>query len=93
MLVSIDDARRMPFVDPERLVLIGSSHGGWAIMELLAFEAAGRLPFNLAALRGAPAGARAGRGSSAASSSIPIAARRTGRAAAAGAFRRRCCSC
>ena len=50
VLVSIYDARRMPFVDPERLVLIGSSHGGWAIMELLAFEKAWRLPFSLAAL-------------------------------------------
>lgn len=50
VLVSIYDARRMPFVDPARLVLIGSSHGGWAIMELLAFEKAWRLPFNLAAL-------------------------------------------
>ncbi len=40
----------MPFVDPERLVLIGASHGGWAIMELLAFEKVWRLPFNLASL-------------------------------------------
>jgi dienelactone hydrolase len=50
VLVSIYDARRLAFVDPARLVLIGSSHGGWAIMELFAFEAAWRLPFNLAAL-------------------------------------------
>jgi dienelactone hydrolase len=50
VLVSIYDARAMPFVDPERLVLIGSSHGGWAIMELFAFEKAWRLPFGLAAL-------------------------------------------
>jgi dienelactone hydrolase len=53
VLVSVYDARRMPFVDPSRLVLIGSSHGGWAIMELLAFEAALKLPFSLTAL---PAG-------------------------------------
>ena len=53
VLVSIDDARRMRFVDPDRIVLIGSSHGGWAIMDLLALTSAGRLPFNLAAL---PAG-------------------------------------
>ena len=38
VLVSIDDARRMPFVDPDRLVLIGASHGGWAIMDLLALD-------------------------------------------------------
>jgi dienelactone hydrolase len=51
VLVSIDDARRMPFVDPERMTLIGSSHGGWAIMDLLAFDPPARLPFNLASLR------------------------------------------
>jgi dienelactone hydrolase len=50
VLVSIYDARRMPFVDPDRLVLMGASHGGWAIMELLVFEKTWRLPFNLAAL-------------------------------------------
>lgn len=54
VLISIYDARRMPFVDPDRLALIGASHGGWAIMELLAFEKVWRLPYNLAAL---PAGA------------------------------------
>lgn len=52
VLVSLHDAREMPFVDPERLVLIGASHGGWAIMELLAFAASGDIPFNLAALPG-----------------------------------------
>jgi hypothetical protein len=40
----------MPFVDRDHMVLIGSSHGGWAIMELLAFEAASQLPFGLASL-------------------------------------------
>ena len=35
VLIAIDDARRMRFVDPDRLVLVGSSHGGWAIMDLL----------------------------------------------------------
>jgi dienelactone hydrolase len=50
VLISIYDARRMGFVDRNRLVLIGSSHGGWAIMELLSFETASRLPFGLAAL-------------------------------------------
>jgi len=49
VLVSVADARRMPFVDPARLVLLGASHGGWAIMDLLALDAEGRLPFNLAA--------------------------------------------
>ncbi len=50
VLVSLYDARRLPFVDPERIVLIGASHGGWAIMELLVFEKLWRLPFNLTAL-------------------------------------------
>lgn len=50
VLVSIYDARRMPIVDPGRIVLIGASHGGWSIMELFAFEKAWRLPFGLAAL-------------------------------------------
>lgn len=50
VLVSIYDARRMEFVDPDRLVLIGSSHGGWAIMELFSFEKEWRLPYGLSAL-------------------------------------------
>ncbi len=48
----MDDARRMPFVDPARLVLIGASHGGWAIMDLLAIDPPKRLPYNLAASAG-----------------------------------------
>jgi dienelactone hydrolase len=56
LLVAIDDARRMRFVDPERMVLIGSSHGGWAIMDLLSLDPPRRLPSNLASLpHGAPA--------------------------------------
>jgi dienelactone hydrolase len=56
VLVSIADVRAMRFVDPERIVLMGSSHGGWAIMDLLALDPPRRLPTNLAALpRGAPA--------------------------------------
>lgn len=50
VLVSIYDARRLPFVDRSRIVLIGASHGGWAILELLVFEKLWTLPFNLAAL-------------------------------------------
>ena len=61
VLVAIDDARRIDFVDPERLVLIGASHGGWAIMDLLALDPPARLPFNLAGLRPeAPAAPLAG---------------------------------
>lgn len=50
VLVSIDDARHMPFVDPDRIALVGASHGGWAIMDLLALDPPRRLPFNLASL-------------------------------------------
>ena len=46
----------MPFVDPNRLVLVGASHGAWAIMDLLALDPPHRLPFNLTGL---PADARA----------------------------------
>ena len=61
VLISIDDARRMRFVDPDSLVLIGSSHGGWAIMDLFALDPPRRLPFNLAKLpAGAPADPLAG---------------------------------
>ena len=56
VLVSIADARRMPFVDPDRIALIGASHGGWAIMDLLALDPPRRLPFNLAALPDRPRG-------------------------------------
>jgi dienelactone hydrolase len=61
VLVAIDDARRMRFVDPERIVLIGASHGGWAIMDLFALDPPRRLPTNLASLPpGAPADPLAG---------------------------------
>lgn len=61
VLVSIDDVRRMPFVDPGRLALIGASHGGWAIMDLLALDPPSRLPFNLTGLpEDAPADPLAG---------------------------------
>jgi dienelactone hydrolase len=61
VLIAIDDARRMRFVDPERILLVGASHGGWAIMDLLALDPPARLPFNLAGLRpDAPADPLAG---------------------------------
>lgn len=47
VLVALDEVRRLPFVDAERLVLGGWSHGAWAIMDLLAFDPPRRLPFNL----------------------------------------------
>jgi len=47
VLVSLADGRAMPFVDPDRMALIGMSHGGWSIMDLLALESRDRLPLNL----------------------------------------------
>lgn len=56
VLVSLTDVRRLPFVDPDRIALIGASHGGWAIMDLLALDPPRRLPFNLSAMPDDPAG-------------------------------------
>ncbi len=53
VLVSLSDAGQMPFVDPGRIALIGMSHGGWSIMDLMAFDPPDKLPWNLAAM---PAG-------------------------------------
>ncbi|GAB5375702.1 MAG: hypothetical protein AcusKO_21640 [Acuticoccus sp.] len=47
VLVSLIDARKMDFVDPDRIALIGMSHGGWSIMDLLSLDASNRRPFNL----------------------------------------------
>ncbi|HVL20366.1 MAG TPA: dienelactone hydrolase family protein [Amaricoccus sp.] len=52
VLVALADARRMPFVDPGRIALLGASHGGWAIMDLLALDPPAALPFNLRAAPG-----------------------------------------
>lgn len=52
ILVALADARRMPFADPDRIALLGASHGGWAIMELLVFDPPAALPFNLSAAPG-----------------------------------------
>jgi dienelactone hydrolase len=47
--VALADVRAMPFADPDRLALIGASHGGWAVLDLLALLGAGKLPHNLTA--------------------------------------------
>ena len=92
VLVSIDDARRMRFVDPDSLVLIGSSHGGWAIMDLFALDPPRRLPFNLATLPAdAPADPLAG--VVGAILLYPYCGQANRARAAAGAGRFRPCSC
>lgn len=55
VLVSVADAAQMPFVDPDRLAVIGMSHGGWSIMDLMAFDLPQDLPFNLRAMPQMPA--------------------------------------
>jgi dienelactone hydrolase len=47
VLVTLDDARRMPWVDPQRMVLMGWSHGSYAIMDLLAMDPPKSRPTNL----------------------------------------------
>jgi dienelactone hydrolase len=47
VLVSLDDVRRRPDVDPERIVLMGWSHGSWTVMELMALDPPQNLPWNL----------------------------------------------
>jgi dienelactone hydrolase len=39
LAVALDEARRMSVVDPDRIAFIGASHGGWAILDLLALMA------------------------------------------------------
>lgn len=50
LLVSMADAVRLPFVDAERMALIGMSHGGWSIMELMTMDLARERPTNLTRL-------------------------------------------
>jgi dienelactone hydrolase len=57
VLVALAHARELPFVDRERIVLAGWSHGGWAIMDLLAMDPPRELPHNLSEM---PAGGLSG---------------------------------
>lgn len=45
--VAIADVRAMPFVDANRIALIGASHGGWAILEFLSMADHGQVPLSL----------------------------------------------
>lgn len=40
-------ARTLPFVDGDRIALIGASHGGWAILEFLSMADHGQVPLTL----------------------------------------------
>jgi dienelactone hydrolase len=50
VFAAVELARRDPRIDPGRIVLLGWSHGGWAVMEALAFAAEGAPPPGLEAL-------------------------------------------
>lgn len=47
VLVAIDFARQLPYVDRDRIVLAGWSHGAWSVMDLLAMDPPSELPHNL----------------------------------------------
>jgi dienelactone hydrolase len=55
--VALRDARAMAFADPDRIALIGASHGGWAVLDFLALHGRGERP---PLLRRWPAGMRGG---------------------------------
>ncbi|MCU0907083.1 MAG: alpha/beta hydrolase fold domain-containing protein [Rhodobacteraceae bacterium] len=56
--VALAELHRSDWADPSRVVLIGASHGGWAVHDFLALASEGRAPFGLtdwpAALRPDP---------------------------------------
>jgi dienelactone hydrolase len=45
--VAIADARALPGADPARIALVGASHGGWAVLDLLALAGTGERPWGL----------------------------------------------
>jgi dienelactone hydrolase len=47
VLVALDEVRKLPYVDPHRIVLAGWSHGGWSVMDLMALDPPHALPTNL----------------------------------------------
>lgn len=53
--VAIADLREMDRVDPQRIALIGASHGGWAVLDLLALAETGEVPWGLTAWPGGSA--------------------------------------
>lgn len=47
VLAALEEARRLPFVDADRMAIAGWSHGAWTIMDLLAMNPPQELPTNL----------------------------------------------
>ncbi|WP_193141274.1 dienelactone hydrolase family protein [Meridianimarinicoccus sp. MJW13] len=54
LAVALEDVRAMAFADPDRLLLFGASHGGWAVMDLLSQAATPRPPQGLTRWPGDP---------------------------------------
>lgn len=55
--VALDALRSDPRIDSDRLLLVGASHGGWAVLDFLAFLQTGRRPDGLTAWPGGSASA------------------------------------
>lgn len=55
--VAIADARDLPGADPARIALVGASHGGWAVLDLMALAGTGDVPWGLTAWPGGSAAA------------------------------------
>ncbi|MGD2134319.1 MAG: dienelactone hydrolase family protein [Maricaulaceae bacterium] len=47
LVAGLEMLRRRPDVDPDQLAVVGWSHGGWTIMDLLALDIPHEKPFNL----------------------------------------------
>jgi dienelactone hydrolase len=50
VLIAITEVRKLPYVNPNQLAIMGHSHGGWAIMSLLSMDLNENLPPNLSSL-------------------------------------------
>lgn len=48
-LVALDHARSLSFVDKDRIALLGWSHGGWTVMDLMSMDLETTLPTSLSA--------------------------------------------
>lgn len=57
--VALADLRAMPDIDPDRIVLLGASHGGWAVLEYLGYLDGRRPPPGLTGWPGGSAEASA----------------------------------
>ena len=47
LAVAMADVAKMPFVDADRMALLGASHGGWSILDLFALAGEDRRPYGL----------------------------------------------